>query len=85
MRRRWALRAASCLVLVSALSGSALGATSSSAPAPAGDAATLTASSLGSHDLGRPIFLGLIAAVFLVLGATVGANDHPDARAEQRH
>lgn len=87
MRWRRALHAASCLLLVSAVSGTALAADGpASAPSVAAPTnSAIAAAPLGARDLGRPIFLGWIAAVFLVLGAVVGANDRPDARAEQRY
>jgi hypothetical protein len=90
MRRCWTLRAATTVALLSALSGTALAAANPGQAPPAAPDSTNAAADLGdaplvAPNLGRPIFLGLIAAVFLVLGATVGANDHPDVRAQHRH
>lgn len=51
---------------------------------PSATATSPALSAAHPKNVGRPIFLGLIAAVFLVLGATVGANDNPDGEPQHK-
>jgi len=92
-RASWGRHLGSAIVLLFALDvasaawaadpAPAPSASAASAPAPSASAAA-PAASAAAHGRGlfhgharRPIFLGLLAAAFLIIGALAGANDRP--------
>ena len=75
--------AAGLFVVLAAWAGAAVAQApaASAAPAPSAAAAApatkIKVKKGGVTSLRRPMFLGLICAMFLVLGAACGANDRP--------
>lgn len=82
-RARWGRHLGSTVVLLGALgiAPTALAAdpppAASQTPAPAASATSKPAGAKTQGHARRPIFLGLLAAAFLIIGAIAGANDRP--------